>query len=133
MQIAARRLQPQRRARTLAENRQFEFAECSFHAEQQPVVDLARIIDPILVDDQAVHKGAEFQQRVPVATVAGQARRLDRQHRTSATGTDRRDETFKAGSQLTAPRPAEIIVDNNDVLPAERARPASLNFTPFFG
>src|SRR5215831_15316433 len=38
-------------------------------------------------------------------------------------GADRHEQTLEAGTRLTITRPAEIIVDNNDVLPAECARP----------
>src|SRR5215831_111345 len=60
---------------------------------------------------------------VPIAPVAGQPRRLDRQHCTGRAGADRHEQTLEAGTRLTITRPAEIIVDNNDVLPAECARP----------
>jgi hypothetical protein len=122
VEIAACRLQAQGFLRTLAEDRELELAECSLHAEQQPVVDQPWIIDPVLVNDQAIHKGAEFQQRMPVATVACQPRRLYRQYCSSGLGTDRRKQTLKPGPGLTATRSPEIIVDNDDVLPAERPR-----------
>src|SRR5262249_43846199 len=60
---------------------------------------------------------------MPIAPVAGQPRRLDRQHRTGRAGADRREQTLETGSQLTTARPAEILVDDNGVLPAESARP----------
>src|SRR6266404_1970190 len=122
VQIAARCFQAQRLLRTLPENRQLELAEGSFQAKQQPVVDQSRIVDAVLVDDQAVHEGAEFQERVPIAPVAGQPRRLDRQHGAGRAGADRREQTLEAGTELTTARPTEIIVDDNDVLPAEHAR-----------
>src|SRR5438270_4518297 len=122
VQIAARCFQAQRLLRTLLENRQLELAEGSFQAKQQPVVDQSRIVDAVLVDDQAVHEGTEFQERVPIAPVACQPRRLDRQHGAGLAGADRREQTLEAGTELTTARPTEIIVDDNDVLPAERAR-----------
>jgi hypothetical protein len=42
------------------------------HAKQQPVIDQPWIVDPVLVDYEGVHKGAVFQQRMPVAAIAGQ-------------------------------------------------------------
>src|SRR5438309_1371075 len=122
VQIAARCFQAQRLLRTLLENRQLELAEGAFQAKQQPVVDQSRIVDAVFVDDQAVHEGAEFQERVPIAPVACQPRRLDRQHGAGLAGADRREQTLEAGTELTTARPTEIIVDDNDVLPAERAR-----------
>ena len=51
-----------------------------------------------------------------------QPRRLYRQYCSSDLGTDRRKQTLKPGPGLTATRSPEIIVDNDDVLPAERPR-----------
>ena len=123
VKIAARRLQAQGFHRTLAQNRELQLAECALHAEQQAVVNQPRIIDPVLVDDQAVHKGAEFQKRMPVTAVTCQPGGFDRQHRCGGLRADRREQTLKPGSGLTAARSAEVIVDDDHVLPAERPRP----------
>jgi hypothetical protein len=88
----------------------------------KPSNNLSLISDPVLVNDQGVHEGAKFQQRVPVAAVACQPRRLDRQHSAGRAGADCRKQTLEAGAALTAARSAKIIINDNDVLPAERAR-----------
>ena len=41
---------------------------------------MARIIDAILVKKNSPNQSAELDQRVPVAAIAGQARRLDCEH-----------------------------------------------------
>src|ERR1700751_4531069 len=102
VQVAARCLQAQRLLRPLAENRQLELAECSLQAEQQSVVDQPRIVDPVLINNPAVHEGAKFQQGVPVTTVACQTRGLDRQYRAGGTGANRREQTFETGPRLSA-------------------------------
>jgi hypothetical protein len=90
--------------------------------QKQPIVDRSGIVDPILIDDQAVHNDTEFQQRMPVAAIASQPRSLDRKHRARGTGADCRKQTLEAGPGGAAARTTKIIVDDDDVLPTERAR-----------
>src|SRR5262249_16019474 len=59
----------------------------------------------------------------PIAPVAGQPGRLDCQHRARRAGADRREQTLKAGTDLTTARTAEIFVNDNDRLPAELVCP----------
>jgi hypothetical protein len=49
-------------------------------AEQQPVVDLAGVIEPVLVADQRVAQGAQLKQPVPVGVVACQPRAFQAEH-----------------------------------------------------
>src|SRR5262249_36236074 len=58
-----------------------------------------------------------------LAPVAGQPRRLDCQHRARRAGAHRREQTLKAGTDLTTARTAEIFVNDNDLLPAELVCP----------
>src|SRR4051812_34354425 len=88
-----------------------------FKTQQQPIVDQARIADTVLVNDQAVHERAEFQERMPVATIACESRRLGRQHGAGVAGTDRCQQTLEAVAELTTARSTEIIVDYDDFLP----------------
>ena len=44
--------------------------------EQQAIVEIARIVDAVLVEDQSVGQGANLQQPVPVGGVARQPRNL---------------------------------------------------------
>ena len=58
----------------LAQNRQLHLAHRSLHAEQEPVIGEARIVHAVFIDDQRPDQAAELQQRVPVASIAGEAR-----------------------------------------------------------
>src|SRR3954465_12287699 len=58
--------------RALTEERELHLAHGALHAEQKPVVRMARIVDPILIKDQRTDQAAELEQRVPVAAVAGE-------------------------------------------------------------
>src|SRR5215472_93355 len=83
---------------------------------------MPRIIDPVLVYDDGPDKSTELDQRMPVATVTGQPRRLDRKYGADPPRTDRSQQTFEARSIDAASRAAEIIVDNFDCGPAELPR-----------
>jgi hypothetical protein len=50
---------------------QFSFGHGAFEAEQQPVVDRARVIQPVLVADQCGVERTQLQQPMPVGIVAG--------------------------------------------------------------
>src|SRR3954467_6929678 len=58
--------------RALAKQRQLHLAHRAFHAEEQAIVGMPRVIDAILIDDQRADQPAELEQRVPVAPVAGE-------------------------------------------------------------
>ena len=56
----------------LAQNRELHLTDRAFHAEQQSIVGVLGVVDPIMIDDQRVHVSADLQQCVPLATVSGQ-------------------------------------------------------------
>ena len=45
---------------------------------------MSRIIDPVFVDEDGTNQSAKLNQRVPVAPIASQSGRLDREHGTDA-------------------------------------------------
>ena len=59
-QRATTRLLLQCFLRALTEQRQLQFAHGAFHAQQQPIVGMARIIDSILVDDDGADQSTEL-------------------------------------------------------------------------
>src|SRR5262252_5101137 len=106
----------------MPKQRELELAECSLQTQKHPIVDRSGIVDPILIDDQAVHNDTEFQQRMPIAAVASQPRSLDCKHRARGTGADCRKQTLEAGPGSSVARTTKILVDDDDVLPTESAR-----------
>src|ERR1700757_1417460 len=118
-QRAAARLLLQRFLRALGEHRQFKFAHCALHPEQQPIVGMARIVDSVLVDDERVDQSTELDQRVPVAAITGKTRRLDREHSADTTLANRCEQPLEAGTRDAAGRAAEVVVDDLDIAPAE--------------
>src|SRR6266496_2238769 len=48
---------------------QFCLAELAFHPQEESVVEAGRVIQPVLVQDEAVVVGADLQQLVPVGVL----------------------------------------------------------------
>src|SRR5271166_7145425 len=88
---AAASLLLQRFLRALAEHRQFKLAHRALHAEQQPIIGMARIVDSVLVYDERADQSTELDERMPVTTIAGKTRRLDRKHGADTAVADRRE------------------------------------------
>jgi hypothetical protein len=119
----AARLLLQRFLRALAEHREFKLAHRTLHAEQQPIIGMARIVDSVLVDDERADQSTELDQRMPVAAITGKTRRLDREHSTDTAVADCYQQPFKAGTRDAAARAAEVLVDHIDVAPAKLLGP----------
>jgi hypothetical protein len=130
MQIAARGLELESFHRALAQQRQLHLRHRPLHAQKQPVVGAARVIDAVLVDDHAAHQGAELEQGVPVATIARQPRRLDGDDCADASAADRGEESLEAAPRYAASGDAQVVVDDDDLGPAERSRPIGQRVLP---
>src|SRR5258708_20689273 len=90
--------------RALTKQRQFQLTHCSLHAEQQAVIGVSRIIDSVLVYDDGPDQSTELDQRVPVATVAGEAGGFDGEYGAHARPPHRPPHTPEAPPTHTAPR-----------------------------
>src|SRR6516225_12011766 len=82
----------------LTKERQLQFAHGAFHAEQQAIIGMPRIIDSVFGYDDGPDKSTELDQGMPVTTVAGQPRGLDRKDGADPPGTDRSQQTLEARS-----------------------------------
>src|SRR5215510_11069955 len=80
---------------------------------------MAWFIRSILIDDHRADQAAKFDQRVPVASVARQARRLDGKHGTNAAFTDRCKQPFEARTADARTRATKIVINDCHVRPAE--------------
>ncbi len=108
--LAVARLDP-----ALAQEAELVFGHRPFQPQQEPIVDEARIVDPVGIDHQRRGEGAEVDQVVPVAPVAGEARRLDAEHRADLARADCRHEPLEPRAFTDArSRPAQVLVDDGD-------------------
>src|ERR1700726_4627538 len=78
---------------------------------------------PSYFEKHGTPRTPELDQRVPVAPVARQTRRLDREHGTDATLADRREQPLKARTADARTRAAKIVIDSRHIRPAESASP----------
>lgn len=67
-----------------SQNVQFGFAHRAFQAEQQSVIEVRRIVNAILIEDQGIGECADFQQPVPVHRVARQTGHLKAENNAGA-------------------------------------------------
>ena len=79
--MAAAHLQFERLACTLAQQSQLELAHRALEPEQQAVVERARVVHPVGIDEQRFGQRAQINQVMPIAVVARQPRGLQRKHR----------------------------------------------------
>ena len=72
LQLAAAGLGPLAADEAGPDEVQLGLAHGALQAEQQPVVEVGRIVEPVLVADQCRRHGTNLQQPMPVGVVAGQ-------------------------------------------------------------
>jgi hypothetical protein len=70
----------------------------------------------------ALDANAELEQRVPVATVACEPRRLDRDHDSDAYLTDGGQQLLEARPRDATAGAAEIVIDDGNIAPAQLSR-----------
>jgi hypothetical protein len=93
---------------------QFCFAHRAAEASEQPIIVLPRIIDAIFVDHQGVGQGADFNQAIPVAAGAGQARRFSTEDGSRPPQADCGDEMLKAlATDAGGARPPLVLVNDD--------------------
>jgi hypothetical protein len=74
------RLREQALLRALPNPPQLRLADRALQAEQEPIVQLARIVDALRIHDQRVHQSAQVEELVPIAIVAREPRDLEPEH-----------------------------------------------------
>src|SRR6516164_8980313 len=103
----------------LTKERQLQFAHGAFHAEQQAIIGMPRIIDSVLVYDDGPNKSTELNQGMPVAAVTSQPRCFDREDAADAAFADRGQQALEARPIDPTTRAAKIIIDDLDRHPPE--------------
>jgi hypothetical protein len=101
---------------------QLELAHRSFEAQQEPIIEDARIVDAIWIDHDGAHQATEFDEMMPVSAVTGQAGSLNAKDGANLSRTDFRDQMLEPRAfDLAGPRAPKILVDNLDLLEAKLA------------
>src|SRR3954469_14174167 len=71
-------------AQTSPQQMQLCLAHRSFQTEQQPIVEMCRIIEAVFVEDQRASEGADLQQPMPVTAVTGQSGDLEPEYQSGS-------------------------------------------------
>ena len=104
----------------------FRFAHRPFQPQKQSVVEVRRIVQPVLVEDKRIGERTKLKQTMPIGVVARKARYLQTKYNSDAPQADLGDEALEAlavgGARAGLP---EIAVDDDDAIkrPAERDSP----------
>jgi IstB-like ATP binding protein len=103
---------------------ELRLAHRPLEAEEEAVVEVARVIQAVLVADERVGEGADLEQAVPVGRAAREAADLEAEHDPDLAEADRGDEAREALAVAVGTRAPEIAVDHDDPVgrPAERDR-----------
>ena len=75
---------------------QLRLAHGALQAEQKPVVEVSRVVQAVLVEDEGVREGADLEQPMPVGGAAGQAGDLQPQHQADLAQAHRGHELLEA-------------------------------------
>jgi hypothetical protein len=96
---------------------QLRLAHRALEPQQQPIIKLAAIIDPVLVEDERIRQRADLQQPMPVGRVPSETGDLQSHDDADAAESDVGDEALKAVA-LCGRRAgeAEIFIDDHDLL-----------------
>ena len=106
-----------------AQHAEFELADAALHAEQQPIVRPAGIVDPVQVDHPRLDQAAELEQMMPVAAVAGEPGGVEAQHGPDFSGAKPCHQPLEAGPRHhSAGGAAEVVVDHLDISEAPAPR-----------
>jgi hypothetical protein len=95
----------------------------ALEAEEQPVVEVTRIVNAVLIEDERLGQRADFEKPVPVAGIPRQPGHLQAHHEADPAQPDLGDQPLEATALRGrgAGQP-EILIDHHDLLrrPAER-------------
>ena len=122
-QLATSRLGTRCVVHSRTKDAKLELADAAFHSQQKSVVRTAWVINPVEIYDARADKAAEFQQVMPIAPIAGEARSIETQHGSDIAGAKPRDKLIEARpGYRPARRTSEIVVDDIDIAEAAAAR-----------
>ena len=106
-----------------AQHAELELADAALHAEQQPIVRPAGVVDAVQVDHPRLDQAAELEQVMPVAAVAGEPGGVEAQHGADLAGAEPCHQPLEAGPRHhPAGGAAEVVVDHLDVAEAPAPR-----------
>jgi hypothetical protein len=123
-QLSSSRFLPARLDRTLPQEVELVFVEAALESEQQAIIALSGRIDHLPIDQDGVDHAADFDQLLPLATVARKARDFARRHCADLAETHLGYHPLEPATRhQTGGRTPEILVDDFDLTPAHLHQP----------
>lgn len=92
---------------------QLGLAHGPLESEQQTVVELAGVVEAVLIEYQCVGQRADLEQPVPIRGVAREPRHLETEHNTDLAHAHRGDQLLEALAIAVSSRLAEVRVDDH--------------------
>lgn len=108
LELAAARLGQLAAEEPGPEHVQLRFGHGALHAEQQPVVEVRRVVEAVLVEDQGIGQGADLEEAVPVRGAARQAGHLEPEHHADLAHADGGHEALEASPVRVGPGLTEV-------------------------
>src|SRR5262249_5647001 len=103
-------------ARPLTHEAQLIFGHGALHPEDYPVIELARIIDAIIINEQRLRQRTQINQMMPVPIVTGQPGRFQGEDGSDTPCTHGCQQLAKARALVASgPTPAHILINHDDV------------------
>jgi hypothetical protein len=116
-----------------AKDVEFRFAHRALEPQEQPVVELRRMVHPVLIQDECVGQRTDLEEAVPVGRTAGQPRDLEAEDNARAADPHLRDQPLEArpGPGAGGGLP-EVVVDDHDPIqgPAQGDRAVAERILP---
>jgi hypothetical protein len=108
------------------EDMQLRFRHRPLEPEQQPIVEITRVVDAVAIGDERIEQRADLEKLVPVPVRSGQARHLHPENQPDMAEADLRHQALKAKAAFDrSTRATKIIIDHDNGL----ARPAEMEGT----
>ena len=103
---------------------EFDLTDRTFEPEQQPVIEAARMIEPIGIRDERIDETTQVEQVVPLTIVAGHARDFGGYDDADVAQSHLGDESIESDASYasTAPTYSKVFIDHHYL----RSRPAQL-------
>ena len=125
-QLAAARLVELSADQARAQHVQLGFTHRPLEPEQQAVIEVGRIVEPVFVQNERLAQGADLEQAMPIARVTGESRDLQSHDHAHAAEADVGDDPLKPGPlDCRRARQTEVFIDDHDLVgrPAQRQGP----------
>lgn len=96
---------------------QLGLAHGPLQPQQEPIVVVAGVVEPVLIGQEDPEDGAQLQELIPVLAGAGQSAHLDAEDQPDVVEADLGQQSLEADAMFRRPRALpEVVVDDHDAI-----------------